>query len=235
MALPITLTTDPLARLKVLLESSTPIVVIESVEEVRAVRLVRAACVALNLAAYEWTIASGLVRCGSDVGEIIPEVRGSSSAYSATAVQEALINTKAIYNSQDPAQMLANLEGISLEAAFILKDLHRHMDEPVVVRRIRDVGQKFSEHRRTIILTAPKIDIPPELRGLVEFLELPLPDRRRLRQIIDEVVAANPKQVEQYRAGKKTMLGFFVGQVMKASKGQANPQLINELVTKKLE
>ena len=188
MVLPITLTTDPLARLKVLLESSTPIVVIESVEEVRAVRLVRAACVALNLAAYEWTIASGLVRCGSDVGEIIPEVRGSSSAYSATAVQEALINTKAIYNSQDPAQMLANLEGISLEAAFILKDLHRHMDEPVVVRRIRDVGQKFSEHRRTIVLTSPKIEIPAELRGLVEFLELPLPDRRRLRQIIDEVV-----------------------------------------------
>ncbi len=73
----LTLTTDPLARLKVLLDSSTPIVVMETVEEVRAVRLVRAACVALNLAAFEWTIASGLVRCGSDVGEVIPEVRGS--------------------------------------------------------------------------------------------------------------------------------------------------------------
>ncbi len=60
-------------------------------------------------------------------------------------------------------------------------------------------------------------------------------DTSALEKIIDEVVAANPKQVEQYRAGKKTMLGFFVGQVMKASKGQANPQLINELVTKKLE
>src|SRR5258708_5141888 len=179
---------DPVGRLKVLLESSTPIVVIESVEEVRAVRLVRAACAALNLAAYEWTIASGLVRCGSDVGEIVPEGRGSSSSYSAAAVQEALINTKAIYNSQEPAQMLANLEGISLEAAFILKDLHRHMDEPVVVRRVRDVGQKFSEHRRTIVLTSPKIEIPAELRDLVELLELPLPDRRRLRQIIDEVV-----------------------------------------------
>jgi SpoVK/Ycf46/Vps4 family AAA+-type ATPase len=185
--MPSPVTPDPLARLKVLLESSTPIVVIESVEEVRAVRLVRAACVALNLAAYEWTIASGLVRCGSEVGEIIPEGRATSASYGAAA-QEALINTKAIYNSQDPAQMLANLEGISLEAAFILKDLHRHMDDPVVVRRIRDVGQKFSEHRRTIILTAPKIEIPAELRGLVEFLELPLPDRRRLRQIIDEVV-----------------------------------------------
>jgi aspartyl-tRNA(Asn)/glutamyl-tRNA(Gln) amidotransferase subunit B len=59
-------------------------------------------------------------------------------------------------------------------------------------------------------------------------------DTSSLEKIIDEIVAANPKQLEQYRAGKKTMIGFFVGQVMKASKGQANPQLVNELLTKKL-
>ena len=60
-------------------------------------------------------------------------------------------------------------------------------------------------------------------------------DTSALEKLADELIAANPKQVEQYRAGKKTMLGFFVGQVMKASKGQANPQLVNEVVTKKLE
>ena len=60
-------------------------------------------------------------------------------------------------------------------------------------------------------------------------------DASALEKMIDEVIAANPKQVEQYRAGKKTMAGFFVGQVMKASKGQANPALLNELVTRKLE
>jgi aspartyl-tRNA(Asn)/glutamyl-tRNA(Gln) amidotransferase subunit B len=60
-------------------------------------------------------------------------------------------------------------------------------------------------------------------------------DAAALEKLIDEVIAANPKQVEQYRAGKKTMAGFFVGQVMRASKGQANPALLNELVTKKLE
>jgi aspartyl-tRNA(Asn)/glutamyl-tRNA(Gln) amidotransferase subunit B len=59
-------------------------------------------------------------------------------------------------------------------------------------------------------------------------------DTSALEKIIDEVMAANPKQLEQYRAGKKTMLGFFVGQVMKASKGQANPQLVNELLSRKL-
>jgi aspartyl-tRNA(Asn)/glutamyl-tRNA(Gln) amidotransferase subunit B len=60
-------------------------------------------------------------------------------------------------------------------------------------------------------------------------------DTSALEKIIDDVVVANPKQLEQYRAGKKTMLGFFVGQVMKASKGQANPQLVNEMLIKKLE
>ncbi len=60
-------------------------------------------------------------------------------------------------------------------------------------------------------------------------------DTSALEKLADELIAANPKQVEQYRAGKKTMLGFFVGQIMKASKGQANPQLVNEVVTKKLE
>ena len=60
-------------------------------------------------------------------------------------------------------------------------------------------------------------------------------DTSALEKIIDEVLAANPKQLEQYRAGKKTMLGFFVGQVLKASKGQANPQLVNELLIRKLE
>jgi aspartyl-tRNA(Asn)/glutamyl-tRNA(Gln) amidotransferase subunit B len=59
-------------------------------------------------------------------------------------------------------------------------------------------------------------------------------DTSALEKIIDEVIAANPKQLEQYRAGKTTLIGFFVGQVMKASKGQANPQLVNEMLAKKL-
>jgi aspartyl-tRNA(Asn)/glutamyl-tRNA(Gln) amidotransferase subunit B len=59
-------------------------------------------------------------------------------------------------------------------------------------------------------------------------------DTSALEKIIDDIIVANPKQLEQYRAGKKTMIGFFVGQVIKASKGQANPQLVNELLTRKL-
>ena len=60
-------------------------------------------------------------------------------------------------------------------------------------------------------------------------------DTGAIEKMIDEVIAANPKQLEQYRAGKKTVAGFFVGQIMKASKGQASPALVNELLTKKLD
>lgn len=60
-------------------------------------------------------------------------------------------------------------------------------------------------------------------------------DASAIEKMIDEVIAANPKQVEQYRGGKKTVSAFFVGQAMKLSKGQANPALLNELVVKKLD
>ena len=60
-------------------------------------------------------------------------------------------------------------------------------------------------------------------------------DTSALETMIDEVIVANPKQVEQYRGGKKTVAAFFVGQVMRLSKGQANPVLLNELVARKLD
>jgi aspartyl-tRNA(Asn)/glutamyl-tRNA(Gln) amidotransferase subunit B len=73
--------------------------------------------------------------------------------------------------------------------------------------------------------------------GVVYEREKPqqITDASAIEKLIDEVIAANPKQVDQYRAGKKTVAGFFVGQVMRASKGQANPALLNELVAKKLD
>ena len=59
-------------------------------------------------------------------------------------------------------------------------------------------------------------------------------DSGAIESVIDEVIAKNPKQLEQYRAGKETLFGFFVGQVMKATQGKANPAQVNELLKKKL-
>lgn len=67
-------------------------------------------------------------------------------------------------------------------------------------------------------------------RGLVQMSDIGEIDR-----VIDEVIAASPQQLEQYRSGKETLFGFFVGQVMKASKGKANPKVVNERLREKLK
>ncbi|MEK6550349.1 MAG: Asp-tRNA(Asn)/Glu-tRNA(Gln) amidotransferase subunit GatB [Pseudomonadota bacterium] len=59
-------------------------------------------------------------------------------------------------------------------------------------------------------------------------------DSGAIEKVVDEIIANNPKQLEQYRAGKETLFGFFVGQVMKATQGKANPAQVNELLKKKL-
>jgi len=59
-------------------------------------------------------------------------------------------------------------------------------------------------------------------------------DTSTLEKIVDDVLLANPKQVDQYRGGKTTVIGFLVGQVMKTSRGQANPAAVNEVLKRKL-
>jgi len=198
---------DGLERLKVLINSSTPIVVMETSEERRAVSIVRAACSDLNMATFEWTIADGLVRSGSNsTGHSAsagswsqgPRVQTrtvlSPTAGEAERLTRAMMTSDSgtvgaaasMYNTREPVQALANMESMTIEAVFILKDFHRHMDDPVVVRRLRDVGQKFSANRRTVIITAPELTVPPELTTLVEYFDLPLPDCDRLREIIHD-------------------------------------------------
>lgn len=211
--------TDGLDRLKVLINSSTPIVVMETSEEMRAVNLARTACSELNMATFEWSIADGLVRSGSNAPTelhkpvSLPDQSGWTKVNAGTLAQphsvlsprggegdrltRAVMSSMgseaaapasggSIYNTREPVQALANMESMTVEAVFILKDFHRHLDDPVVVRRLRDVGQKFSANRRTVILTAPELTVPPELIKLVEYFDLPLPDRDRLHEIVKE-------------------------------------------------
>ena len=69
-----------------------------------------------------------------------------------------------------------------------------------------------------------------EARGLVQ-----VSDTGEIDRVIDEVIAASPNQLEQFRSGKEALFGFFVGQVMKASKGKANPKVVNERLKEKLK
>jgi aspartyl-tRNA(Asn)/glutamyl-tRNA(Gln) amidotransferase subunit B len=67
-------------------------------------------------------------------------------------------------------------------------------------------------------------------QGLVQ-----VSDTREIDALIDEVMSANPDQLANYRSGKEALLGYFVGQVIKASKGKANPKIVNERLRAKLQ
>ncbi|MBP3194932.1 MAG: Asp-tRNA(Asn)/Glu-tRNA(Gln) amidotransferase subunit GatB [Cardiobacteriaceae bacterium] len=82
------------------------------------------------------------------------------------------------------------------------------------------------------LFTAPDADIAQ----LIDKLGLrQLNDDGQIRDWVAEIVAANPKQVEAYRAGQGKMLGFFVGQVLKKSGGKANPKIVNEILREVLD
>ncbi|MEJ2314563.1 MAG: Asp-tRNA(Asn)/Glu-tRNA(Gln) amidotransferase GatCAB subunit B, partial [Nitrospirota bacterium] len=96
-------------------------------------------------------------------------------------------------------------------------------------RRSREIvlSVKSAKHKQ-IVSPVKALDIVKE-KGLVQ-----ISDAGELEGAVDEALAANPGEVERYRGGEEKLMGFFVGQVMKLTKGKANPKLVNELLRKKL-
>jgi aspartyl-tRNA(Asn)/glutamyl-tRNA(Gln) amidotransferase subunit B len=90
-------------------------------------------------------------------------------------------------------------------------------------------GKLAKEVFEVMWVDACDADVVIEARGLKQIT-----DSSAIEKMIDEVIAANPKQLADYRSGKDKLFGFFVGQAMKATGGKANPALVNDLLKKKL-
>jgi aspartyl-tRNA(Asn)/glutamyl-tRNA(Gln) amidotransferase subunit B len=88
-----------------------------------------------------------------------------------------------------------------------------------IAKDVFDEMLKTKEHPKIIV----------ERKGLVQ-----VSDAGELEKIIDEILVRNGGQLEEYRKGKKQLLGFFVGETMKATKGKANPKIVNEILKRKL-
>ncbi|MFO1371221.1 MAG: Asp-tRNA(Asn)/Glu-tRNA(Gln) amidotransferase subunit GatB [Candidatus Competibacteraceae bacterium] len=125
-------------------------------------------------------------------------------------------------------------------AAFLNKDNRDVAESPVsaaqlagLLRRIQDrtiSGKIAKEVFEALWAGEGEADAIIEKRGLKQIT-----DTSAIEKVIDDVIAANPEQLAQYRAGKDKLYGFFVGQVMKLSKGKANPQQVNDLLMEKLK
>lgn len=102
-----------------------------------------------------------------------------------------------------------------------------------IVRRISDntISGKIAKSIFEAVWNGEgDVDQLIEKKGLKQIT-----DDSAIEKMVDDILAANPGQLAQYRAGKEALFGFFVGQVMKAAQGKANPKLVNELLQKKLK
>jgi aspartyl-tRNA(Asn)/glutamyl-tRNA(Gln) amidotransferase subunit B len=102
-----------------------------------------------------------------------------------------------------------------------------------LIRRIEDgtiSGKIAKDIFEKIWTTGKEVDEIIKEEGLEQVT-----DDKKIESMIDEVIANNPKQLDQYRSGKDRLFGFFVGQVMKASQGKANPKQVNDILKSKLE
>jgi hypothetical protein len=209
---------DTLERIKVLINSATPIILMETVEETRAVALVHEAASALNLPVFEWSIADGLTRtaagdqkaAAADPARVTPAVLPPSGVVMSDLSRKIAAAKQAMYqagvpqidfgqadrpaqaqsgpilNTKDAAGVLGHIGTMTVDAIFILKDFHRQLDDATTCRLLRETAQDFGRQRRAMVLTGPSFQLPAELEKQVEYVDMTLPDRARLRAIAEE-------------------------------------------------
>jgi aspartyl-tRNA(Asn)/glutamyl-tRNA(Gln) amidotransferase subunit B len=115
------------------------------------------------------------------------------------------------------------ISGSRIGAAGLAALLARIVDETISGKIAKEVFEAMWADGQSA-------DAIIEARGLKQIT-----DAGAIEKVIDEVIAANPKQLADYRAGRDKLFGFFVGQVMKVSGGKANPAQVNDLLKKKLQ
>ncbi|MEJ2508632.1 MAG: AAA family ATPase [Gammaproteobacteria bacterium] len=147
--------------LELLIRSRIPIIVIESTEERRVVRLLKSMEAATGLALYVWSVTEGLHRL--------------EEGYSPQR------------HNAKPQDVLGHIKSSGHAGIYALLDFHPYLDDPVHVRLLKDIALVASETRQTIVLLSHEVTVPPELRSFTARFDLDLPDRDAVRRIVMDV------------------------------------------------
>ena len=135
---------------------------------------------------------------------------------------------------------LLNADGITIEECPLdpshLIDLLQLIEKGKInIIKAKTVFEEM--YKRTKIYGTGDLTLRLSIKGegiVQEMGLMQISDAGEIEKIVDDVIAKNPKEVARYKAGEEKLLGFFVGHVMKLTKGKANPQMVNELLKKKL-
>jgi len=150
---------DTLRTLEILITSRTPLIAIETLEEERAEQALERVAGRLRIPLFTWTMTRGLRRSGA---------------------------VDSIYETKEPLKALRSVAEMN-EGIYLMKDLYRSLNDAAVVRTIQDLAHAFARDRRALVMTAPRMDLPPELAGLASLVRLELPTQSELRKLTEEV------------------------------------------------
>jgi hypothetical protein len=148
-------------ELGLLIRAGHPLLAVETWEEERLESVLRHVVGQLGLAFFVWTAGRGLSRDGY---------------------------ANLMHDSQDPLKALQTIETMNLEGVWLFKDLHGFLDQPEVVRRIRDMAGAKTQQKRTLVLAAPQLELPPLLEKVAARYRLAPPDVKELRKLVHDVV-----------------------------------------------
>jgi aspartyl-tRNA(Asn)/glutamyl-tRNA(Gln) amidotransferase subunit B len=129
--------------------------------------------------------------------------------------------------------MMGDLMRLLNEDSRSIEDCPLKPEQLVEMLKLMDNGTISGKIAKTVFeemyKTGKNAEVIVREKGLVQ-----ISDTGAIEQAVDDVIAKNPAEVERFKAGEEKLTGFFVGQVMKITKGKANPQIVNELLKKKL-
>jgi len=161
--------------------------------------------------------------------------------------EDAIVLTESRYLADYYENILEELNEPKAVANIVLTEVLRVLNDrsitirefPITVERIAELvklklDDKINSSAMQEIFNEMLTDdtSPEELAREMNLIQVS--DSGFIEPIIDEVIESNPDEVEKYKGGKKALIGFFIGQVMKKSQGKANPKQVRELVTEKL-
>ena len=208
--------------IKTLVLSFHGVIAIETVEENRVLSLLQSTALELRMPFFEWSITRGLVR-----------VPGTTS----------------MYGTGEPMNLLSSLQEMDTQAIFLLKDFARFTTDHTVARQLREVSQRFSKNRSTIVLTGETIRLPAEIEHNVVYYHLKLPGREELRKVLDTVlhslVQANRIEILLDSRGREELLSALSGMTLNQARqiiafaalkdGKLSEQAIKDVLERKAQ
>ena len=146
--------------LELLLASKSPIIFVESREELRLLDTIIRIGIRRHLPVFRWSVTEGLGRAETP--------------------------TSAMLNTQEPGAVLRHVKSTPLAGLYVLLDFHPFLDDPRIVRYMKEIAQGYEENHRTLVLISHALNLPEELTHLATRYAVTLPDIASIRQLIRE-------------------------------------------------